>query len=203
MLITIAVGYTPDTPRKLESMVRNPEMFSRTTYRRQPTSNRSQALRVESSIMSGLVKRYKKIPVTLYRLQGHLPVMLRDKATQLAAGRASYDLSRRDDGLVHPASGTTFTGPNGMSLRPATETMLAISKQFRGNATVYRLSEGLELPSGLVVLHERDDHFSLQTDEPITLETLNERLTNLLVQCPTQTLQQFIAQLEDVNDQDN
>jgi hypothetical protein len=32
---------------------------------------------------------------------------------------------------------------------------------------------------------------------------LNERLTNLLVQCPTQTLQQFIAQLEDVNDQDN
>jgi hypothetical protein len=156
--------------------------------------------------MSFLVKRYKKIPVTLYRLQGRLPVMLRDKATQLAAGRASYDLSLRDDdGLVHPVppGTTTFTGPNGMSLRPATETMLEIAKQFRGRATVYRLSEGLELPSGLVVWHERDDHFSLQTDEPIALQTLNERLTNLLVQCPTQTLPQFIAQLEDVDDQDN
>jgi hypothetical protein len=161
------------------------------------------SFRSASSIMSGVVKRFKKIPVTLYRLQGRLPVMLRDKATQLAAGRASYDLSLRDDGLVHPAPGTTFMGPNGMSLRPATETMLAISKQFRGQVTVYRLSEGLELPSGLVVLHERDDHFSLQTDEPIALETLNERLTDLLVQCPTQTLPQFIAQLEDVNDQDN
>jgi hypothetical protein len=113
--------------------------------------------------MSFLVKRYKKIPVTLYRLQGRLPVMLRDKAAQLAAGRASYDLSLRDDdGLVHPVAPgtTTFTGPNGMSLRPATETMLAIAKQFHGTtATVYRLSEGLELPSGLVVWHERDDNF--------------------------------------------
>jgi hypothetical protein len=152
---------------------------------------------------SGVVKRFKTLPLTLFRLQNRLPVRLREKANQLAVGRSSYDLIQRDDGLIHPATGTTFTGPNGMSLRPASESMWRIANNYPGTATVYRLQEGLELPSGLVVLHERTDQYSLQTDEPIALETLNERLTNLLVQCPTQTLEQFIAQLEDPDDYDN
>jgi hypothetical protein len=90
-----------------------------------------------------------------------------------------------------------------MSLRPASESMWRIANNYPRTATVYRLPEGLELPSGLVVLHERTDHYSLQTDEPISLETLNERLTNVLLQCPTQTLEQFIAQQEDPDDYDN
>mmetsp|Transcript_22369 Transcript_22369/g.33284 ORF Transcript_22369/g.33284 Transcript_22369/m.33284 type:complete len:157 (-) Transcript_22369:280-750(-) len=153
---------------------------------------------------SSLVTRFKKIPVTLYRLQSQLPTKLRDYAVQMAAGRQSYDLHlNKDDGLVHPAHGDTFIGPNGMSLRPATENMLHIAKNYRGNVTVFRLSEGLVVPDGLILLHERDDHYSLQTDEPVPLETLNERITRLLQECPTQTRDQFVAQLEDPDDQDN
>ena len=153
---------------------------------------------------SSFVSRFKHIPVTLYRLQSKLPTRLRDHATQMAAGRQSYDLKRNpDDGLVHPAQGETFTGPNGMSLRPATENMLHIAKNYRGNVTVFRLQEGLQLPEGLVLLHERDDHYSLQTDEPVELETLNDRITALLENCPTQTRDQFVEQLEDPDDQDN
>lgn len=152
---------------------------------------------------ASFVSRFKKIPVTLYRIQNRLEVSLREHATQMAAGRASYDLKLGTDGLVHPAIGDTFIGPNGMSLRPGTETMLHIAKNYKGNATVFRLQEGLNLPDGLIILHERDDHYSLQTDTPILLEKLNEKMTNLLSECPTQTLPQFIAQLEDYDDQDN
>jgi hypothetical protein len=156
------------------------------------------------SASSYIVSRFKKIPVTLYRLQSGLPTKLRDYDVQMAAGRQSYDLKRNpDDGLVHPAVGDTWIGPNGMSLRPATENMLHIAKNYRGNVTVFRLQEGLALPDGLVVLHERDDHYSLQTTEPVTLETLNDRITKLLENCPTQTRDQFVAQLEDPDDQDN
>ncbi|CAB9505359.1 expressed unknown protein [Seminavis robusta] len=151
-----------------------------------------------------IVSRFKRLPVTLYRLQGRLPVNLRDHATQMAAGRQSFDLKRREaDGLVHPAQGDTWIGPNGMSLRPATENMLHIAKNYRGNVTVYRMQEGMDMPDGLIVLHERDDHYSLQTDEPVTLETLNERLTEFLETLPSQTRDQFVEQLEDPDDQDN
>ena len=118
----------------------------------------------------------------------------------------SYDVKRnKEDGLVHPAKGDnlTFIGPNGMPLRPPSEGMLHVAKNYRGNATVFRLQEGLQLPDGLVVLHERDDQFSLQTSEPVPLETLNDRITAVLAECPTQTLEQFIEQLEDPDDQDS
>ena len=152
---------------------------------------------------SSFVSRFKRLPVTLYRLQGRLPVKLRDHATQMAAGRQSYDLKIHEDGKVHPAHGDTFIGPNGMSLRPATENMYHIAKNYRGNVTVYRMQEGMDMPDGLIVLHERDDHYSLQTDEPVELETLNERLTSFLETLPTQTRDQFVEQLEDPDDQDN
>lgn len=121
----------------------------------------------------------------------------------MAKGRQSYDLKTHEDGKVHPAHGETFIGPNGMSLRPATENMLHIAKNYRGNVTVYRLQEGMDMPKGLVVLHERDDHYSLQTDEVVELQVLNERLTKLLESCPSQTRDQFVEQLEDPDDQDN
>jgi hypothetical protein len=40
--------------------------------------------------------------------------------------------------------------------------------------------EGRVLPTEWIVIHERDDHYSLQTTEPIPLETLNQRLTKFL-----------------------
>ena len=151
-----------------------------------------------------LVKRFQKIPITLYRIQPRLPVSLRDYDTQMAKGRTSYDLKlNKDDGLVHPAHGDEWIGPNGMSLRPGNDTMLNIIKNWKGDTQVYRLQEGTRLPDELVILHERDDHYSFQTTEPVTLEDLNVRLTDYLEQCPKQTKEQFIEQMEDFDDQDN
>ena len=51
------------------------------------------------------------------------------------------------------------------------------------------------------IIHERDDHYSFQTTEPVMLDTLNERLTEYLEQCPNQTTEQFNDQMEDYDDQ--
>ena len=48
-----------------------------------------------------VVKRFKSLPVTLYRLQGKVPVRLRVYAEQMEKGRTSYDLKTGEDGLVH------------------------------------------------------------------------------------------------------
>lgn len=150
-----------------------------------------------------LVKRFQKLPITLYRIQPGLPVSLRDFDTQQAKGRESYDLKIHSDNLVHPAQGDEWIGPNGMSLRPGNDTMLNILRNWRGDTRVYRMSEGLQLPKELIVLHERDDHYSMQTTEPVHLSVLNERLTEFLESCPSQTKEQFIEQMEDLDDQDN
>lgn len=55
----------------------------------------------------------------------------------------------------------------------------------------YRMQEGMDLPDGLVVLHERDDHYSY---EQVTPDTLNSRMTDFLTQLPSQTRDQFVDQ---------
>lgn len=150
-----------------------------------------------------LVRKFTKLPKTLYRIQARLPVKLRDYDAQMAKGRASFDIKTHDDGLVHPAHGDEWIGPNGMSLRPATDTMLGILEDWKGEPTIFRLNEGLQLPDNLIVLHERDDHWSMQPREPCTLESLNQSLTELLENSPAQTREQFQEQMEDLDDQDN
>lgn len=156
-----------------------------------------------NTMSNSIVKRIKTLPYTLYRIQSKLPVNLRDYAEQQARGRESFHLKTDDQGLVHPAKGDTFIGPNGLSLRPPSDSMYEIAKKWRGSPTVYRLSATLELPDHLVILQEHSDHYSLQTTEPVPLYEFNHRLTEFLESLPSQTLEQFIEQLEDEDDQDN
>lgn len=149
------------------------------------------------------MKRYTQLPLTLYRIQPRLPVALRDYESQMANGRTSFDLKLDEKGFVQPVVGTRFTTPNGMSLRPASDTMIQILKSFRGEPKIYHLPCGMKLPPALVVYHEHSDHYSLQTSEPIQLEAFNKRLTEFLQSLAAQTREQFLKQMEDVDDQDN
>ena len=90
-----------------------------------------------------------------------------------------------------------------MSLRPDGPTMRRILETFKGEPTIYSFLPGLQLPKGLILLHEHTDHFSLQAAEPMTLDDLNERMTSLLATLPTQTRQQFLDAADDPDDQDN
>jgi hypothetical protein len=157
---------------------------------------------VETSI---IMQRFLRIPRTLYRIQPRLPVNLRDKATQEAKNRTSFDLIVHQDGRVHPMTGDIFHTPNGMSLRPPTEKMRQILEDFRGGDSlrIYRLQENLQLPDGLVVIHEHSDHYSLQTTRPVRLEDFNRHLTEFLQSLPSQSKQEFIDEYDDIDNQDN
>ncbi|WOO78417.1 uncharacterized protein LOC62_02G001964 [Vanrija pseudolonga] len=151
-----------------------------------------------------IMKRYTQLPFSLYRTQPGLPVRLRSYEEQAALGRSSFDVVLHD-GLVLPMpEGAVYTTPNGMSLRPLGENFERILRGFRGEPQIYALRGGITLPEGLVVLHERTDHYSLQTTVPLTLAQFNDTLTEFLRSLPRPaTKAQILEWLEDEDDQDN
>ncbi|KAJ7696699.1 hypothetical protein B0H17DRAFT_1168043 [Mycena rosella] len=122
------------------------------------------------------------LPVDLARVQSGLNVRLRDYETQKALKRFSYDLKVQPDGLVHPADGPNFIGPNGCSMRePLSPTFQEVVRNFRGsNVGVFVINKGTILPETLTLLHEHSDHFSLQCTRPMALDELNEELTKFV-----------------------
>lgn len=94
-----------------------------------------------------LIGRYNTFPVDLARVQSGVNVRLRDYETQVALKRFSYDL-KLVDGLVMPANGPNFIGPNGCSLRePLSPTFQEVVRNFRGvNILIYVVKEGTSTP---------------------------------------------------------
>jgi hypothetical protein len=149
-----------------------------------------------------IMTRITQLPLTLYRIQPRMPVNLRNYDLQIAAGRSSFDLKVHKNKVLPIDPQTAFKTPNGMSLRPASDTMLKILESFRGEPTIYTMLTGLELPKGFCIYHEHTDHYSLQTTDPITLSELNQKMTEFLETLPSMTKQQFIEQMNDIDDQD-
>ncbi|KAF7363474.1 hypothetical protein MSAN_01003200 [Mycena sanguinolenta] len=125
-----------------------------------------------------LLGRYDYLPEELFRINTSKNVVLRAYEEQMKLGRTSYDLHLHEDGLVHPKPGPMFEGPNGMSLRPDGPFLQELIRGFKGrNTIIYRLPQGIKLPPDLVLLHEHTDHHSMQCTVPMTLATLNEKLS--------------------------
>jgi len=100
-----------------------------------------------ASNMRKLLGRYTTVPLQLYRLQSGHATRLRDfeqqKKKQKTPGPFSFDLKLREDGLVHPALGDVFIGPNGASMRPAGPMFYEIASHFRGkNSLVITIPQG-------------------------------------------------------------
>ncbi|KAI5788979.1 hypothetical protein DFH27DRAFT_572948 [Peziza echinospora] len=134
-----------------------------------------------------LLGRYNRhTPTQLFRLNhSGEAVTLRDYASQRRPGHktTSYDVHlNKDDGLVHPTQGLHFNEPNGATMRPMGWRLQKMVKRARWNpaATISMIPRGTVLPDTLCVLHERDDHYSLQTTVPVELSVLNERMTDFL-----------------------
>ena len=81
--------------------------------------------------------------------------------------------------------------------------MASILREFRGDPTVYRIQEGTTMPSGLVLIHEHTDHYSLQVSEQMLLTEFNAKLTAFLQTLPHATKDAWLAAYDDVDDQDN
>ena len=61
------------------------------------------------------VIRHQIVPLTLFRIGNKKP-KLRDYEIQIAKGSRSYDLKLDENGLVLPAVGDKFIGPNGIKI---------------------------------------------------------------------------------------
>jgi hypothetical protein len=120
----------------------------------------------------------------------------------MSLGRSSFDLKLHNNLVLPVEQGLPFKTPNGMSLRPSSDTMRTILQGFRGEPRIYTLVTGLTVPEGLCIYHEHTDHYSMQTTEPITLDAFNQKLTEFLETLPYQSKEQFLAMLDDVDDQD-
>eukprot|EP01012_Entosiphon_sulcatum_P021577 TRINITY_DN26412_c0_g1_i1.p1 TRINITY_DN26412_c0_g1~~TRINITY_DN26412_c0_g1_i1.p1 ORF type:complete len:162 (+),score=29.97 TRINITY_DN26412_c0_g1_i1:103-588(+) len=144
--------------------------------------------------MAPIFGRFTTLPVTLYRLQPKLPVALRNLAEQQALKRAAWDIKVHSDGLVHPAVGDEFIGPNGMSLRPkGSQALAVVMMAWKGpKPAIYALPQGLVLPERLVCLHEHTDHYAMQPAKAMTLDELNSALTELLQSVQTITEEELM-----------
>ena len=95
------------------------------------------------------MKRYRRFPISLNRIQGKLPVSLRDYDSQQAKNRRSFDLKLFNN-MVEPMLSESFHTPNGMSLRPSNDKMVEILKEYKGDVKIFRIHEGVLLPPSLV-----------------------------------------------------
>ncbi|KAF9017857.1 hypothetical protein BDZ89DRAFT_1074494 [Hymenopellis radicata] len=130
-----------------------------------------------------LLGRYTTVPYELFSINATKKVILRDFAEQKAKGRSSYDLHIHEDGLVHPAKGDFWIGPNGASVHPDGPMLQEVVRNFRGKGTtVYRILPGKKLPDDLVLLHEHSDLHSIQCNTPMTLAQLNKKVTEFCQQ---------------------
>ena len=68
-------------------------------------------------------------------------------------------------------------------VRPIWSPTLTICLGIIPFACVPKLSAGLVIPPELVLIHERGDHWSMQTAVPCKPSVLNSRLTSLLAPC--------------------
>ncbi|KAJ7273746.1 hypothetical protein B0H12DRAFT_1007738 [Mycena haematopus] len=125
-----------------------------------------------------LLGRYDYLPEELFRINTSKNVVLRAYEEQMKLGHTSYDLHLHEDGLVHPSRGRFNQGPNGMSLRPDGPFLQELIRGLKGrNTVIYRLPQGVKLPPDLVLLHEHTEQHSMQCTVPMTLATLNEKLS--------------------------
>ncbi|KAJ7774865.1 hypothetical protein B0H16DRAFT_1508684 [Mycena metata] len=125
-----------------------------------------------------ILGRYDYLPEELFRINNSKNIILRAYEEQIKRGRTSYDLHLHADGMVHPKPGDLFERPNGMSMRPDGPFLQELIRGFKGrNIVIYRLPKGLKLPPDLILLHEHTDHHSMQCAVPMTLATLNAKLT--------------------------
>ena len=129
-----------------------------------------------------ILNRYSVIPLKLFRIVGATKkVVVREKTKQFDKGSRSFDYTIGADGLIHPAPlDNTFIGPNGASFRPASINMWDFLSQRKGITYVVEVPEGSILPPELVMLHERDDHYSLQLTTPMKPTVFNKRINDYL-----------------------
>ncbi len=137
------------------------------------------------------MKRYSILPVTLYRFQSDKLPKLREKSFQKKMGKLSFDFTLGTNGLYNPAIGNKYPGPNGLSLRPIGGNLAEFLEYAYPTTIIYELPKDLVVPSSLVMIHEHNDHYSLQTKESVEPEKFCNEVMNFFEKQKRITVEQM------------
>jgi hypothetical protein len=141
-----------------------------------------------------LAKYTDKFPLTLFRIHSaRAPkLLLREKEAQAAKNSTSYDYVAVDGKYV-PLLDDLFSHANGMSLRPNTLLEWNMISGKPGKVFVIEIAAGTPIPEGTILVHEFDDHFSLQTARPTDVEKFNAEISAFLKKCKVYSRAEWLA----------
>lgn len=80
---------------------------------------------------------------------------------------SSFDFVMEENKLYNPILGDQYIRPNGLSLRPMGVNLADLLGSFRFKY-IYEIPKGAAIPTNFVLIHEHNDHYSLQTAIPIS-----------------------------------
>ncbi|KAH7389377.1 hypothetical protein DE146DRAFT_663911 [Phaeosphaeria sp. MPI-PUGE-AT-0046c] len=125
--------------------------------------------------MSRFIQSFRVFPVELFRVNHGHYVRLREWTGQ----RPVYDIHTQDGYVKAKAMDpTTYTPPNGASMRPDPQRNVNLIKNMRGmDIVVYSVPAGTKLPDDLILVHEFKEHYSLQPARDMHISDLDEKLT--------------------------
>ncbi|MCJ1226393.1 hypothetical protein MMC12_003044 [Toensbergia leucococca] len=126
-----------------------------------------------------IIKCFKSLPKELFRVNSGRNIRLREWSVRRSN---SFDLFT-EAGMVKPKAldPSTYEAPNGASMRPISIFQRNLVRNFKGkDVVVYSLPADTPLPDDLVFVHEHSDHYSLQAASEMSLEDLNNKLTQFL-----------------------
>ncbi|MCJ1340505.1 hypothetical protein MMC09_005801 [Bachmanniomyces sp. S44760] len=119
------------------------------------------------------------MPKELFRVNNGRLIKLREWTVNC---EGSFDL-RTEAGKVKPKalSPTSYSAPNGASMRPNSDFQQRLVSGFKGaKVVVYAVAAGTPLPDDLILVHEHTDHYSLQPAKEMSLPDLNGKITTFL-----------------------
>ncbi|KKK13673.1 hypothetical protein P175DRAFT_0473722 [Aspergillus ochraceoroseus IBT 24754] len=144
------------------------------------------------------VSSHSVFPATLYRFQVRPESPLFDKKFDRDDLEWEDGIEVANDGLVYPKISMDVS--NGALFMPNTHLMQEFTRgsydnymeavdngQPAGRPGYLSISKGTAIPKSLTLYRERDSRFTLQPSQPMTLQALNETLTDFYSKFSTST----------------
>ncbi|KKK22680.1 hypothetical protein P175DRAFT_0527960 [Aspergillus ochraceoroseus IBT 24754] len=154
--------------------------------------------------------RYRNVfvyfPKELFRIDDGPRIQVKVKSRYRRSGRGIEILSDRY-GYVRPKAlnPLTYQFPNGLSVHPNTARQQTFIKNYSGEALhIYSIPAGTMLPEKLLLVHDAEDHYSIQPRRHMRLREFHDTLIELFrrsSKCFTQD--EWLAAYPEPTDQDD
>ena len=140
-----------------------------------------------------LGKHLEKFPYTMFRMLSgkNAKLKMRERSEQAAKGSHSFDYEGKD-GKIVPLPGNLFSAPNGMSLRPNTLNEFNLISDGKSKF-IAEIPKDTPLPVNTVLVHEFEDHFSLQPKVPMDPKEFDALVTTFLKPMKVYTRSEWVS----------